>query len=374
MRIFILTLGTRGDFELFLMLGRELRRRGHHVVMGTSEFYGPRTREAGIEWARIGNGSQEEMVSILRSLSPVQDRTQRTYLYYTRWLRPQLSVSRNQITSIAAGTDYFISNLKMVLQRGGRILPGAFVTYDPPADIADLPKYGSQKHEGMIVEFVAMNKRLVDPQGVWGEQYLFTGFWGDEPASTWTPSPALRTFLEDGHPPVVVTMGSMVMFDTRKFLRDISQALDQCGERGIIMGGWSGITEADTPGGPVRCEAEVPYGWLFPKASCVIHHGGCGTVTAVLRAGIPSILVPQIMCQEQFGRMLAREHLATGIFDAHALDPAELAAAIRRAVADARYREAAHNWQKIILQDRGIQVAADLIEAHWKRVRVAHIV
>jgi UDP:flavonoid glycosyltransferase YjiC (YdhE family) len=72
--------------------------------------------------------------------------------------------------------------------------------------------------------------------------------------------------------------------------------------------------------------------------------------------------------------MLAREHLATGIFDAHALDPAELAAAIRQAVADARYREAAHNWQKIILQDRGIQVAADLIEAHWKRVRVAHIV
>ncbi len=54
MRIFILTLGTRGDFELFCTLGRDLRRRGHHVVLGTSGFYAQATEAAGLEWTAIG--------------------------------------------------------------------------------------------------------------------------------------------------------------------------------------------------------------------------------------------------------------------------------------------------------------------------------
>lgn len=368
MRIFILTLGTRGDFELFLMLGLELRRRGHHVVIGTSEFNAPRTREAGIEWARIGNSGQEEMISVLRSLACVQDRAQRTYLYFARWLRPQLSLSKNQITSIAAGADYFISNLKMVLQCGDRILPGAFVTYDPPGDITDLAKYGSQEHAGMILEVVAMNKHLADPQDLWGEQYHFTGFWTDRLPVVWDPPPTLRAFLDGGPPPVVVTMGSMTMFDTRKFLRDISQTLHVCAQRGIVIGGWSGITELDTSGGSVQCVTEVPYEWMFPKASCIIHHGGCGTVAAVLRAGKPSILLPQITCQEHFARMLDKERLATGIFDASTLNPADLAVAVQRALTDEQFAQSARNWQKTVSEERGVETAADLIEAHYHRV------
>jgi UDP:flavonoid glycosyltransferase YjiC (YdhE family) len=168
-------------------------------------------------------------------------------------------------------------------------------------------------------------------------------------------------------------MGSMVMFDASKLLRDVSQALHLCGGRGIIVGGWSGLCEAETPGGPVRCVGEVPYDWLFPKASCVIHHGGCGTVAAVLRAGIPSILLPQIMCQEHFGKMLLKEHLAIGVYDTHTLDAALLAAAVHRAVADERYREAGRRWQQRISEERGVQVAADLIEEHWNRPRATHV-
>lgn len=369
MRVFILTLGTRGDFELFLMLGRELRQRGHEVILGTSVFYSAKTREAGIDWTPIGNGSQAEMVSVLQSLSPVWDGTKRTHLYYARWLRPQLTTARDRITTIAAGADYFISNLKMVLQRGDKILPGAFVTYDPPGDITDLAKYGSHKHEGMILEVVAMNKQLADPQDLWGEQYYFTGFWRDEQAAAWGPPPTLRAFLDGGAPPVVVTMGSMVMFDTRKFLGDISQALHQCAQRGIVVGGWSGITEADGPGGSVRCVTEAPYEWLFPKASCIIHHGGCGTVAAVLRAGKPSILIPQITCQEHFARMLDRERLVTGIFDAYTLNPADVAAAIQKAVTDEQFAQSARNWQKVVSEERGVEAAADSIEAHWHRIR-----
>ena len=46
MRVFLLTLGTRGDFELFFSLGCELRRRGHSVLLGSSHFYADRVEAA----------------------------------------------------------------------------------------------------------------------------------------------------------------------------------------------------------------------------------------------------------------------------------------------------------------------------------------
>lgn len=369
MHIFILTLGTRGDLELFLMLGRELGSRGHRVVLGTSEFYSARVREARVEWAQIGDGTQDQLVSILQSLSPIQDKTRRTYLYYQRWLRPQLSMAMGHITSLGAGTDYFISNLKMVLRRGDKIIPGTSVTYDPPGAIEDLPKYGTQKHNGMILDLVAMNKTLVDPEDRWGAQYRFTGFWRDEGRSPSEQPAELVDFLDNGPPPVVITMGSMVMFDTNKLVRDVTQALGVAGQRGIIVVGWSGISHVDGSPAPVLCASEVHYDWLFPKASCVIHHGGCGTVAAVLQAGKPSIVLPQITCQEHFGKMLLRENLATGIFDAHALDPGDLGAAIQRAVTDERANQSARYWQGAVSEERGVEAAADFIEAHWKQIR-----
>jgi O-mycaminosyltylonolide 6-deoxyallosyltransferase len=105
---------------------------------------------------------------------------------------------------------------------------------------------------------------------------------------------------------------------------------------------------------------------LFAQASCVIHHGGCGTLAAVLRAGIPSILLPQIPPQEIFGRLLEQAHLATGAFEVSTLDPAVLAGAIRRAVQDEEIRRHCRDWQAAMTVERGVPMAADLIESHAK--------
>ena len=368
MHIFILTLGTRGDFELFLTLGRSLRKRGHHVVLGTSEFYAAKTQEAGIEWAPMGKGSWDETVALLRSLAAVHNRTKRTHLFFKQWLQPQLSASMNRITSIGAGTDYFISNLKMMLQREEGIIPGAAVTYDPPGAIEDLSKYGTQNHNGLILDLVAMTKTLLDPSDLWGAQYQFTGFWHPAQQQDWNPPDELVDYLNRGVPPVVVTMGSMVMFDAEKLVRDIARALHICRQRGIIVGGWSGLSTGDTSSDLLYFVNEVPYDWLFPRASCVIHHGGCGTVAAALRAGKPSIVLPQILSQEHFSRILARESLATGIFDVHPMDHEKFAAAVYRAVVDEQIKHNARNWQRKVLADQGVEAAVDLIEEHWNRI------
>jgi len=369
MEFFILTLGTRGDIELFLTLGRELRRRGHGVVLGTTGFYATRVREARIESAQVGNGTQAELIAVLRSLSSIRDTTERTYRYFRTWLEPQLSTGSSQVTALAGRADYFISNLKIVLRRAGKTMPGAAVTYDPPGALDDLAKYRTQEHDGRILDLVAMNRRLIDPDGRWGEAYRFTGFWSEPEKSAWTHPAGLEAFLDGGAPPVVITLGSMTpCCDTAGLMRAVAEALRAGGRRGIVLGSWSGA-EAHAAGSHLVCyESEVPYDWLFPRASCVIHHGGCGTVAAVLRAGKPSIVLPQVTCQEHFAWTLVRNGLATGVIDVHALDPGTLTAAVERAITDQQVVAAARTWQQIVAEDPGVTGAADLVEAHWQTV------
>lgn len=368
MRIFILTIGSRGDFELFLILARELRDRGHQVTLGSPGFYGDRVRQLSLPWVQVGNSTRADMIAALRSVAPEADPVRRVRLYFERWLEPQLRISMMPIYALATASDYFISNLKMSMQHQGRLIPGALVTYDPPFTLDSLGKYGSQQSDGRLLELVAMNRALVDPDGLWGPEFRFTGFWKDEHPAAGSPPADLQAFLAAGPPPVVVTMGSMVMFDAERLVQTVTQALEQVGQRGVIVGGWSGIAPSGAAAGPVYCAEDIPYDWLFPQASCVVHHGGCGTLAAVLRAGIPSVVLPQIICQETYGRLLERANLATGVLDVRTLEPCALAGAIKQAVTDETVRQSARRWQQTVAEDRGVQAAADWIADHARTV------
>jgi UDP:flavonoid glycosyltransferase YjiC (YdhE family) len=251
----------------------------------------------------------------------------------------------------------------MMLRRAdGAVVAGAAVTYDPPADLADLARYGTQQQGGSVLDLVAMSRPLIDPAGAWEPSYKFTGFWIDERGRDWTPPEGLAAFLAEGEPPVAVTMGSMAMLDTGRFLELVSEGLRLAGRRAVVVGGWSGIE----PGllGPIYRVGEIPYDWLFPRACCILHHGGCGTVGYALRSGRPSIVWPQITAQEHFARALLRERLATAAFD-EPPTPDALAGAIARAIDDETVRDAALAWQRVVTAEPGVAGAADLIESHW---------
>jgi sterol 3beta-glucosyltransferase len=366
MRVFLLTLGTRGDFELFLSLGCELRRRGHSVLLGSSSIYADRVAAAGLTWAPMGDGKHEDLLALLRSLSRVEDKVQRVRQVADQWLRPQLAAAQAQISRAGLMSDYFVSNLKLMLKRADAVLPGAFISYDPPSATQDLARYASAEQGGRILELVAMSKGLVDPDDDWGSEFRFTGFWQSEGGGSWTPPAALASFVARGDPPVVMTMGSMVMFSLETLLESLAEALRMCGRRCVVVGGWASAPAiADHS---LMAVQEADYEWLFSRAACVIHHGGCGTVGAVLRAGRPSVLLPQISAQEAFGRLLMRAKLASASLETHDLAPRELADAIERAATDPVLNESARRWREVARAEGGVSAAADLIEQHWRQI------
>jgi sterol 3beta-glucosyltransferase len=363
MRVLIVTLGTRGDFELFAALGRELRSRGHDVVLGAAPFHEEAALAGGLGWVPIGAGDRGTMLALMRSLESETDRAQRTRRFASSWLGPQLQSGRARMAEAARHCEYFICNLKLAMARDGAVIPGAFVTYDPPHAAGDLARFGSRRHGGRILELIALNRTLVDPQHVWDAEYRFTGFWHVRPAVAVPPSPDLEAFAERDAP-VALTMGSMTMFDADRLVTTFAEALRIVGRRGVVVGGWSGMG-AGAPA-DIKAVGEVDYDWLFPRAACVIHHGGAGTVAAVLRSGRPSVLLPQISAQEDFARLLLRERLASAALDVHDLTPQRLAAAIG-AACETGAQHAAAVWRDRVREDGGLALAGDLVEAHALR-------
>jgi UDP:flavonoid glycosyltransferase YjiC (YdhE family) len=362
MRVFVLALGTRGDFELFLTLARALARRGHQVVLGTSPFYAQTAHAAGIATADIGSGTLAELLSVLRSLAPIADGVDRTRRFVSGWLRPQLAAGRARIADLSTTADYFVSNLRMTLDRNGRTIPGAFVTYDPPASVTDLARYGAARHGGRIAELVAMPRALMDPDGAWGAPFVFTGFWRG-PATASAPSPALEAFVAGGDPPIAVTLGSMAMVDLDVLQGALDTALRATGTRAVVVGGWSSVPDGAHAAARIFGVADVAYEWLFPRSLAVVHHGGVGTLAAVMHAGRPSILLPQITAQSLFGRVLARAGVAAALLEGRA-SAEDLARGIVRARDDAELGASAARWQEIVSADRGVDAAVEAIEAH----------
>ncbi|MEQ9410473.1 MAG: glycosyltransferase [Fuerstiella sp.] len=366
MRIYILALGSRGDVELFVALGSELQRRGHDVVVGTSRFLGSIAKDAGLPWMPMGDGSEAEFLNLLRGMQSEPDLTARTRQFGTHWLQPQYAACRAELHRLLPGFDYFINNLKLVVRRGGRVMPGISVTYDPPLNLADLPKYGPPEKE--ILDLVAINRQLIDPGNEWDKRYQFTGFWLRPPAASRSVSDELRAFVHTARPTVVLAMGSMVMFDSVQMLQVFEQALQLADCSGVVVAGWSRFRNGAQTSDRIRCVQEADYDWLFPHASCVVHHGGTGTLAAVLRAGVPSVILPQITCQQRFAELLLRESLAVNVFSQDTLSSEALAAAFVTAQTCSKTAQAASTWQAVISAEDGVGRAADLIQHHWSRV------
>jgi UDP:flavonoid glycosyltransferase YjiC (YdhE family) len=381
MRVAALAMGTRGDVELVLLLGRELRRRGHDVVVATSACFADRVAAAGVECMPIGSGDRERMLAILTSSMGEARREARGERFIHEWIDAEMesALADGALRTLVSGADGFLSNLKIVLDREGRfaepgseIVPGAVVTYDPPWSLEALASLAPAPWQRRaILDLVALPQAIFDPAGAWstwGKDYRFTGFWTAprEASESWQPPRALADFMVGNPPPVIVTPGSMAGFDTARFIARIVEALGRCGLRGVLLPGWSGIAASPAPD-ILHVAGEVPYGWLFPRGSCIVHHGSHGATAAALMAGRPSIVMPYIGCQETMGKALLWAGVATGVLDPMSFDPSRLAGAIQDALGDARVHAAVAHWHAMIVADGGVSLAVDLVEDHLLR-------
>jgi UDP:flavonoid glycosyltransferase YjiC (YdhE family) len=199
----------------------------------------------------------------------------------------------------------------------------------------------------------------------WRDRHHVTGYWFLDAAADFVPPADLVDFLAAGSPPICIGFGSMTGRDPAATTAIVLDALEQTGQRGILLSGWGGIGQMALPNTVFQLES-APHDWLFPKVSAVVHHGGAGTTAAGLRAGVPAIVVPFFSDQPFWGDRLAKLGVAPQPIPKKTLTVERLTTALQAVTADHTMRSRAATIGEKIRAENGVQTAVAVIQ-HYLR-------
>lgn len=138
----------------------------------------------------------------------------------------------------------------------------------------------------------------------------------------------------------------------------IFEAVKKTGQRALVSKGWGdlGGSELGKPDG-VFMLGNCPHDWLFQHVSCVVHHGGAGTMAAGIALGRPTVIVPFFGDQPFWGAMIARAGAGPLPIPYKQLTPEGLSTAILEALKPETL-ERARELGEHIRQEKGCEAGA----------------
>ncbi|MFB4320045.1 glycosyltransferase [Actinomadura sp. 21ATH] len=220
-----------------------------------------------------------------------------------------------------------------------------------------LPLHGSMRRaraEGRPV-LACFSPSVVPRPRDWARYVHMTGYWFlDEPR--WEPPPELAAFLGSGAPPVYVGFGSMRPKDPDATDALVRAALRKAGVRGIVQG------DPGTSDDDVLAVRDVPHSWLFPRMAAVVHHGGAGTTSAGLRAGVPTVVCPFFGDQPYWAERVAALGAGPPPLPFARLTADRLASSIQKAVGTPRMAERARHLGDRIASEDGVARACEVLD------------
>jgi len=413
MHITILALGSRGDVQPVVTLGKALTASGHRVRLATFETFRSLVMKAGLEFSLIRGDAQ----ALLRTAAEDERLTRKTsFVEVIAALRRSygtLAASLPQDVSNLTETDLVLNQLPAHLFGGDlaehlrvpwailTVIPLARTRFQPligfPRGLSFLPGYnlltyrlGEQLgwqlfrtavnrlrtriwglpasppwgpyeaiHRNHVPFICGFSEHVVPRPPDWGSHIHLPGWWySDEPE--WLPSPELERFLESGPPPVFIGFGSMPVRDPARVTALILEAVAAAGGRAILHAGWAGLGSR-LPAN-VFATTEVPYGWLFPRMAAVVHHGGSGTTGFGFRSGVPSVIVPFMFDQFYWASRATELGVGPKPVPYRNLSAERLAEAIQIAVTNPEMRRRAAELGAKLKREEGLRRAVDLIE------------
>jgi rhamnosyltransferase subunit B len=411
MKILIATLGSYGDVYPIIGLGRQLKRRGHSVVLLTNPFFESLAAKYALEFVPIGTAPEYERFSHHPDLF---DPRRSLRVFFDSLILPNIRTAYERLREcVQPGKTVVVSS---ILVFGARLVqekhhvpnatlhlaPMAFKSaYEMPRNaIFSIPDWFPLVLRKLYwrVADAAVTDRLIGPglngvrkqlglppasriMTVWGHSpEMVIGLfppWFGAPQPDWPAAsrltgfplfdedeeaelkPDVEAFLEEGEPPVVFMPGSL-MRHAESFLRTAVEACRIAGKRAILLSRFPRQIQDRLPD-DVRYFPYIPFRRLLPRAGMLVHHGGIGTCAQALQAGIPQLIHP--MAYDQYDNAWRVRRLGVGDwFDIRDASARRLAEKIRFLTAsDAMSAECRKACGKI-KGARSLERTAELIE------------
>ena len=142
------------------------------------------------------------------------------------------------------------------------------------------------------------------PQSDWPKQIHLTGFPLSDGRTSRVLPEEVSHFCESGSPPVVFTFGTGMRHSASLF-RLASEVIARTGLRAIFLTKHRDQLPEPLSSSICHCEF-ASFQQLFPKCSAVVHHGGIGTVSQAMKAGVPQLILPICFDQSDNGARVSR--------------------------------------------------------------------
>ncbi|KNA08647.1 hypothetical protein SOVF_160750 [Spinacia oleracea] len=346
LQIVMLIVGTRGDVQPFVAIGKKLQDYGHRVRLATHANFKEFVLTSGLEFFPLGgdpkvlagymvknkgflpSGPSEipvqrnQMKEIIYSLLPackdpdmdsnvpfkadaiIANPPAYGHTHVAEALKIPIHIF---FTMPWTPTSEFPHPLSRVKQSAGYRLSyqivDSMIWLGIRDMINDLRKKklklrpvtylsGSQGSETDIPHGYIWSPHLVPKPKDWGPKVDVVGFCFLDLASNYEPPQALVDWLNAGPKPIYVGFGSLPVQEPQKMTEIIVEALEITKQRGIINKGWGGLGDLAEPKESIYLLDNCPHDWLFPHCAAVVHHGGAGTTAAGLKAACPTSIIP----------------------------------------------------------------------------------
>jgi UDP:flavonoid glycosyltransferase YjiC (YdhE family) len=222
---------------------------------------------------------------------------------------------------------------------------------------------GKEGFTSTYLNLVPVSPAVYEPNPLWEPYHRVVGYWFAEAPNQWKPSADLLSFLENGNPPVAISLGAMSLGDSDA-VESVSlfvDAIQQAEVRAIIQGWEAGIKQLALPQS-IYATGSLPHSWLLPHCSGIVHHGGYGTTAAGFRAGIPALVIPHLADQFYWGQRVFELGVGPQPVRRVNLETNVLIASLDDLVRNEKLKITASNLGEQIRSESGVKNAVRLIE------------
>ncbi|PZX53924.1 UDP:flavonoid glycosyltransferase YjiC (YdhE family) [Algoriphagus ratkowskyi] len=154
----------------------------------------------------------------------------------------------------------------------------------------------------------------------WPESAKIVGYYFRNQLKEYQPSAALVSWLTKYPKAILITFGSMSNTKPKEHSKTIIDLLQKHQIPTIVNFSWGGLEQSDNSDESIFYINQIPYDWILPKLYGIIHHGGSGTTHQGTTHGCVQMIVPHIIDQYFWNRIIAERQLGPLGTSIHGLD------------------------------------------------------
>jgi rhamnosyltransferase subunit B len=419
-RVVLTTLGSFGDLHPFVAVALALEARGVEAVVATSEAYREKIEAEGLAFRSYAPTPGELLQDTGLSEADVVRKIARSAAAFIvdKVVTPYIERSYADLACAMQGADLVVTSSFSVVARLAAeklrlptvsllLSPSVILSAEEPSEYVEAPwlrplrqsfgagaaklalDLGRQRSRWQTRKLSQFRRRLGLPIPPGDEVLdgplradwiaaLYSPLLGDLPpeapensliagftfydSETGAPAAApegLTSFLDEGPPPLVFTLGSIAVYAAGDFYEVAAAAARELGRRAVLLVGAEAKARLDGLSSPDLIVASyAPHSLVFPRAAAVIHHGGIGTVAQALRAGRPQLVCPMLGDQADNARRLVELGVARRL-DHKRFSLERAVEAIGAVLADEALARAAKSHADIVAREDGAAVVAD---------------